>query len=64
MIKFLKIFIKWLPAIISALRELLKLFREYRQHRITMKKLKKDLTAVNKETTEKGSAGIPEREPE
>jgi hypothetical protein len=63
MLRILRIIIKWLPAIISGVRELLKLLREFRQHRIKMKKLKKELHPEKPDVQNGGSKGLPEREP-
>ncbi len=62
--KFLKILFNWLPALIGAIRQILKLLIDYRLHRIQMKKLKKELKTDNNKASESGSMGIPEREPE
>ncbi|MBT4401318.1 MAG: hypothetical protein HN686_08480 [Bacteroidetes bacterium] len=49
--KFLKILFKWLPAIVSAIRELFRLAQDYRKHRIQMRALKTDLNKNEQEVT-------------
>lgn len=62
MVAFLKILIKWLPAILSALREIFKIIRESRLHRIEMQKLKKILTDAKTKATEKTPQKVPDPE--
>jgi hypothetical protein len=58
MLKYLKILLKWLPAILSAIRELFKLAQDYRKHRIQMRAFKADLKKEEKEVTEEDPQGI------
>jgi len=57
--KFLRILFKWLPALIGAIRQILRLVIDYRLDCIQMKKLKKELKIDKSKASESGSIGIP-----
>jgi hypothetical protein len=61
--KFLRILFKWLPAILSAIRELFRLAQDYRKHRIQMRGLKNELRSDDQEGDTDDPTGYTDRLP-